>query len=106
MIDLKLDEHDAIWSEQRARFAEGFFGIDEVIQAHVGIVGELGVRVEQSEKDKVVARGGSLHEGASIGEVGGDAPIIVGMLRVPTSSQSEDFGVDLNGIDGPAVIAQ
>src|SRR6266853_230938 len=105
MIDLKLDEHDAIWSEQGAGFAEGFFGVDKVIQAHIGIVGELGVGVEQSEKDEVVARGGSLHEGASIGEVGGDVRIIVGMLGVSAPSESKDFGVDLNRIDGTAVIA-
>src|SRR5450759_1984468 len=106
MIDLELEEQNAVGSEQRASFAEGLFGVDEVVEAHVGIVGELGVGIEQSEKDEVVAGRGALHKGAGIGEVGGDARIVVGMLGMAAASEIENLGVDFHGIDGAGLVAQ
>src|SRR6266478_3042196 len=46
MVDLKLNKNDAVRGEQHASFAEGLFGIDEVVEAHVGVVGELSVGIE------------------------------------------------------------
>src|SRR6202040_2147148 len=46
MVDLKLNKYDSVRGEQRARFTERLFGIDEVVEAHVGIVGELGGGIE------------------------------------------------------------
>src|ERR1700694_480956 len=60
MVDLKLNKYDSVRGEQRARFTKGLFGIDEVVEAHVGIVGELSVGIEQSEKNQVVASRGAL----------------------------------------------
>ena len=100
MIDLELEKQNAAGREQRARFAEGLFGVDEVVETHVGIVGELSVGIEQSEKDEVVTGGGALHEGAGVGEVSGDARIVVGMFGVATAAEVEDFGIDFHGIDG------
>ena len=99
MIDLELEEQNAAGREQRASFAEGLFGVDEIVEAHVGIVGELSVGIEQSEKDEVVTGSGALHEGAGVGEVSGDPWIVVGMLGV-AAAEGEDFGIDFHGIDG------
>src|SRR3981081_2052761 len=46
MVDLKLNKYDSVRGEQRSRFPKGLFGIDEVVKAHVGIVGELRVGIE------------------------------------------------------------
>src|SRR5271155_5645894 len=106
MIDLEFDEEDTIGSKERSRLAERLFGVNEVVEAHVGIIGELRVGIEQPEKDKIVTGGGSLHECASVGEMGGNAGITVRVLGVMTTSYVEDFWIDFYCIHGLAVMAQ
>src|SRR6267378_7233850 len=105
LIDLELDEEDSVRRQQGARLPKRFFGVDEIVDAHVGVVGELGVGVEQSEEDEVVVRGGTLHEGAGVGEVDGDAGIVIGVLGM-AAAEAEDGWIDLDGIHGAAAVAQ
>src|SRR5580658_8718129 len=106
MIDLELDEQNSVLSKQGAGSAERFLRVNEVVEPHVGIIGKLRMRIEQSEKNEIVTRGGALHERARIGQVRGNARIIIRMLRVSAPPKLENLRIDFHRIDSATLVAQ
>ena len=89
-----------------AGFAKGLQGINEVVQTHVGVIGKLSVRVQRSEKNQIVTILASFQKIPGVRKMHRDLSRIIGAFRVLAFSQSQNRGVDLNGIHETASVAE
>src|SRR5689334_16629547 len=83
---VELDKQNTVGSEMAAGLAQGLHGVHKIINAHVGIIGKLSVRIQQRKQDKIVMAGGALEESAGITQVHRNQRRIVGMFGMIAAS--------------------
>ncbi len=84
----------------------GLRGEQVALQPQRAGSGHQGERVGQREQDEVVAAVGALQEGAPVGDVGGDARVVVRPVGVLRAAELAQFGIDLDGVDPAGALGQ
>ena len=81
-----------------ARLPERLQGVNEVVQAHVGVIGKLGMRVQGPKNDQVVSIVRSPQKITRIREINDHFRRIIGVFRV-LIAESLYLRIDLYRID-------
>src|SRR5260370_38370123 len=106
MTHFKLQEDDAVRLQVSFRFPKRLFRIYEIVDPHVCIIGELGVRIEQPEENEIVLLRATLEKGSGVCDMRRDSRRIIWVLGMFLPSDLEDPRVDLHRLYRGAVMPQ
>ena len=101
-----VQDEDAVRGQVVADRLERLDGEEEGLQADVRRVAEQRERIGKREDDQVVVVRARSQERSSVVDVGVNARVQVGLVRVELLAQGQDRGIDLHRIDSRCPVSQ